>query len=1078
MKKIISSILCISLLASIIRIPVSATSKNTEESDVSDFINGVTCLIQKYDAKKDFAVENDATTPKLSLEDTSEFYLSNSGEEQESVTEQELDFQTCRLIVQSNNSINTYNAVDVVSGFKNFYIVQFEDEESTKTAYENYLEDGDVISVDIDTVQKMFDSEFSGRGDTTVTTQEEFYNCWSLNATGMDKVLEYYSDTVFPDITVALIDTGVDLDHELFDDRIIRTYFNSSGDGNPKDESDVYGHGTMVSSIIIKTTPKNVKIANYRIGTDDGDTTIVMFSAAVLQAVADGVKIISVSCSPWDNYQLELETLEYAYSKGCFITNSAGNTSTDLGVRNASALEVSGYACTVASSTPKNLPANSTAYGKPVKIAAPGDAVTVAINGGDYSIASGTSLSSPYIAGVYAMFTNIHPTLIREEKLRMLLGCTTELSESYIKHTFYNGIINALELFGLNDLPKPIFNFDSGIYIGEVKMQLSAEDNCDIYYTMDQTYPSPKNGTLYTEPIIFEGDVFEITAVAYKNGQRSDFSKTIIHSATLGTDDMFTISEDGTITGYTGNTLYLKIPEIINGIEVKDIVECLFSEIEIYGIILPDTMTFLGDMSLWNGASHKSFIYENDYVNYIIGNNIKMLGNSAFKGCSNLREITMPNIEVIGGNVFENTSISGVIFPKATTLLTNAFYCAYQLREVYLPQCNKIFDGAFKECRQLVYVYLPLADFDVESIEYPDWNFDISQEGPVQVFCRTTELSYVDLPNMRVIGWHERCDAFFDSSIKRMDFSKLEYLFELPSPGKYYWWDCYKPVKVELCLPSTMKYCVAVDYFLNEEERTYTIYGSKGTYAEEWAETNKVNFIELSPQTAIVEDVEPLWDEYSYNPLVFDARGFNRTYQWYGSYDNKIGNDVAIKDATTNEYDPGDSDKFAYYYCKMTSTDIDNDGNIVSSFTVNSALCQNRFYYMYAKDKTEIDFDNKLIYTTQFTQKDFSNIIGIQDTTTFHEVPSYAYLSHKFYGTGSLFMVYKGGSISEIYTLIVQGDVNGDSAVDVLDASVVSLVANNHTTLTDTYFLAADTNSDEEITVEDYSQVVNLALAS
>ena len=36
---------------------------------------------------------------------------------------------------------------------------------------------------------------------------------------------------------------------------------------------------------------------------------------------------------------------------------------------------------------------------------------------------------------------------------------------------------------------------------------------------------------------------FEYTAVAYKDGYRSDYSKEQIHAATIGPDDMFTINE-------------------------------------------------------------------------------------------------------------------------------------------------------------------------------------------------------------------------------------------------------------------------------------------------------------------------------------------------------------------------------------------------------------------------------------------------------------------------------------------------------------------------------------------------------
>ena len=187
---------------------------------------------------------------------------------------------------------------------------------------------------------------------------------------------------------------------------------------------------------------------------------------------------------------------------------------------------------------------------------------------------------------------------------------------------------------------------------------------------------------------------------------------------------------------------------------------------------------------------------------------------------------------------------------------------------------------------------------------------------------------------------------------------------------------------------------------------------------------------------------------------------------------------MAINGAITNEFDPGENCKYAYYYCQMTSTDIDNDGNIVNSFTVNSTLCQNRFYYMYAKDKTEIDVENNLIFTKQFVCRDFLEIVHINENTNYLLTPSYEYQNNCWYGTGSQLQIQDNDSSSEIiYTLIVEGDINGDSAVDVLDAAYVELVTNGHKQLTDAYFLAADINMDEEITVEDYSQVVNLVLA-
>ena len=440
-------------------------------------------------------------------------------------------------------------------------------------------------------------------------------------------------------------------------------------------------------------------------------------------------------------------------------------------------------------------------------------------------------------------------------------------------------------------------------------------------------------------------------------------------------------------------------------------------------------------MSLWGGPSHNSCIYGNKTIAVISGKNIKILGAKAFYECTSLREVDFPNCEQIGNEVFCNTNLVGAHFPKVTTLLTRAIYNAQFLRELYLPNCTKMLDEAFAMCKQLQHLYIPLIDIDVDSIEYPDWEFDLAEEGLLNTFDTTVQLTYINLEQARVIGWgkHQFGGAFYRSNIHRMDLSKVEYIYEIPWPQYNYLSKIYHPVTVELNLPATLRRCVDAKSYFDEDVRNYVVHASLGTYAEEWANDNGVKFIALNAETSIAEDIEPVWDKYSYKPLYFDARGFNRTYQWYGSYDNKIGNDVAITGATTNEFDPGESSKYAYYYCRMTSTDIDNFGKIISSFEVNSTLCQNRFYYMYAKDKTEIDVDNMLIYTKQFVCCDFLEIVHINENTNYILTPSYEYQNNCWYGTGSQLQIQDADASTETtYTLIVEGDINGDSELTLL----------------------------------------------
>lgn len=1083
MKKIISTILCISLLSSIICLSVSAISNNTEEADINDFINGINELTQKYDAEKDFEVTSENISSENFSEDAPTYYSASSVSENETIDEPEIDFQTCRLIVQSDIDFNNYGAVEVVSGFENFHILQYETEADAKNAYENLLNNPDVISVDIDAVISVDSVETtSATSEETTYTQEDFNNCWSLNATGMDKVLEYYNDKQFPEIIVGVIDSGVNYNHELFEGRLIRTYFNSSGEDDPNDESDKNGHGTAVTSCIVKTTPSNVKIANYRIFNSKGKASESALCAGFLKAIDDGMKILNASIGfGADGAAFQLAVLKYAEDNNAFIICGAGNGASNIDVSfAANYINTSDDVCSVGASTKQNLPAYFTNYGKRVDIVAPGLDVVSADKDGSYSLFSGTSASTPYMTGVFTTLTCVNPDLSTEEKMRMIKASSTEISEPYIKYCFDTGVIDCLALFGFEKLEPVEISLDAGIYEGPVTVELFAEDGYEIYYTMDQTYPSPTNGTLYTKPISFVGDAYEIVAVAYKDGVRSDYSRELIHAAQIGTDDMFTITDDGTITSYTGDTLYLKVPETVNGITVTDIAEGVFADASLWGLILPDTMTFLGDMSLWGGPSHNSCVYGNKTISVISGENIKILGAKTFYECTSLREVDFPNCEQIGNEVFYYTNLVGAHFPKVTTLLSGAFYFAQFLRELYLPNCTKMLDNAFERCYQLQYLYAPLIDIDVDSIEFPDWEFDLAQEGLLQTFTYTRQLTYINLEKARLIGWgaHQFGGAFYCSNIRRIDLSSVEYIYELPWPTSECASEIYLPITVELNLPATLRRCVDAKPYFDEDERNYVVHASPGTYAEEWANSNGVKFVALNAETSIAEDIEPVWDKYSYKPLYFDARGFNRTYQWYGSYDNKIGNDVAIAGATTNEFDPGKSTKYAYYYCQMKSTDINNDGNVVSSFTVNSTLCQNRFYYMYAKDKTEIDVEKNLIFTKYFVCRDFLEIVHINEKTNYIATSSCSYQNNYWYGTGSQLQIQDADASTETtYTLIVEGDVNGDSAVDVIDASATEQAVNGHKELSGDYFLAGDSNRDEVIDIVDYQQVVNCALS-
>lgn len=82
-----------------------------------------------------------------------------------------------------------------------------------------------------------------------------------------------------------------------------------------------------------------------------------------------------------------------------------------------------------------------------------------------------------------------------------------------------------------------------------------------------------------------------------------------------------------------------------------------------------------------------------------------------------------------------------------------------------------------------------------------------------------------------------------------------------------------------------------------------------------------------------------------------------------------------------------------------------------------------------------------------------------------------------FFGTGSKVSVLDGNnSLQKVYSLVVNGDVNGDSVCDVLDCMTNELVLSGDTTLSNEYLVAGDFNQNGAIDDVDFQSVVNNAI--
>lgn len=144
-------------------------------------------------------------------------------------------------------------------------------------------------------------------------------------------------------------------------------------------------------------------------------------------------------------------------------------------------------------------------------------------------------------------------------------------------------------------------------------------------------------------------------------------------------------------------------------------------------------------------------------------------------------------------------------------------------------------------------------------------------------------------------------------------------------------------------------------------------------------------------------------------------------------------------------------------YCTVT---VEDWPNVLTLSDESSATLQN--YYLTIPDTYSTSVDN---------------YIDSVDGFEYVAKASFENEANTYYGTGSTVTVYDNTQQEVItYSVVVQGDVTGDSVCDVIDCALVARNSTENAELEGAYLVAADYDYDETVTANDYQQVVNQAL--
>jgi thermitase len=212
-----------------------------------------------------------------------------------------------------------------------------------------------------------------------------------------------------PSINIAILDTGVDLDHpDLADKLISNINFSNSGTTD-----DVYGHGTHVAGIAAAMIDNGIGVAglgytstimNVKVLSDVGAGAYSWIASGIIWAADNGAEVINMSLGGSSNSSTLEDAINYAWSKGVVVVAAAGNSGDSTPMYPAYYTSCIAVAATDAN----DARASWSNYGDWVDAAAPGVSVYSTLRDNGYGYKSGTSMASPHVAGLAALvFTTV-----------------------------------------------------------------------------------------------------------------------------------------------------------------------------------------------------------------------------------------------------------------------------------------------------------------------------------------------------------------------------------------------------------------------------------------------------------------------------------------------------------------------------------------------------------------------------------------------------------------------------------------------------------------------------------------------
>ncbi len=263
-------------------------------------------------------------------------------------------------------------------------------------------------------------------------------------------------------VVIAIVDTGIDLNHEDFScaGKLTAARWNFVANNNNPDDDN--GHGTHVAGIAAACSNNGKGVAGVAWGArlmpvkvlDSGGSGYYSdVAAGITYAVNNGAKIINLSLGGVSDDSTLANAVQYAHDHGALVVAAAGNCAqggSGCGYPANPIIYPAAYpnVLAVAATDSGDNWGNFSEYQPYVGVAAPGVAIYSTLLGGSYGSMSGTSMATPYVSGLAALLWSFSPSFTADQIASTLEATADDLGAPGRDDYFGYGRINAGRALG------------------------------------------------------------------------------------------------------------------------------------------------------------------------------------------------------------------------------------------------------------------------------------------------------------------------------------------------------------------------------------------------------------------------------------------------------------------------------------------------------------------------------------------------------------------------------------------------------------------------------------------------------